>query len=91
MGMSTYAIGFVPPDEEFQRKLKAFKALRDANVDIPQELWDYFGGDEPDPAGLEVSLGDAKSEYSDEWREGIEIDVSKLDPKIKTIRFLNSW
>jgi len=91
MSMSTYVIGFRPPDEEWKKKEKAFNACMEANVEVPDELRDFFGGDYPDEAGVEVDVKEATEEYHDESRSGFQVDLQKLPKGIKYLRFVNSW
>ena len=97
MSMSTYVHGFIPPDAKFQKMLKAYQACKNAGVDIPVIVDNFFNGEPPDPAGVKITLSDnnkfrgAVSEYHDEMQEGYEVDITKLPKDIKIIRFVNSY
>lgn len=98
MGMSTHVIGFKPPDEKFHKMLAAYRACEEAGVPIPKSVSDFFKGESPDEAGVRVDLG---SEYGrcapgvQVWQSdaggGFEVDLRKLDPDVKILRFYNSW
>jgi hypothetical protein len=92
MGMSTHAVGFIPADEEWEKMKRALNACQAAAVPIPAEVCEFFGDENPnDKPGREVSLAGALSEYSDDSRQGFEIDVAKLPKNVKVIRFFNSY
>lgn len=92
MGMSSYVVGIVPADEKFNEMEDLYNACIKNNVSVPQEVWDFFEDEAPDPAGVIVGLpNEAVSEYNSDMQEGFEIDISNLDPKIKIIRFVNSY
>lgn len=91
MGMSTHAVGFVPPDEQWEKMRQVYRACRDAGVNPPDEVTDFFGDSDPEGPGAEVDLGEAMCRWSDDYRQGLEVDLSELDPKVRLIRFYNSW
>lgn len=93
MSMSTYIYGCTPPDATWLKMKEVWDACKNAGVDIPDEVYNFFDGEIPDPASIEVDLekyGCAK-EYSDEYRQGYEINVDKIPKHIKIIRVQNSW
>lgn len=91
--MSTFVLGVVPPDENHLKKVAAARALEAAGIDeLPFELESYFGGETPDEAGMVVSLPrEAVTHWSDGDRSGREVDITKLPPGVKILRFVNSW
>jgi hypothetical protein len=89
MGMSTHVTGFAPPDERWVKMKAIWDACGAAGIDVPDEVDGFFGGEAPDPAGVEVELTLRK--WRDGEREGYELDVSAIPPQVKTIRFYNSW
>jgi len=93
MSMSSSVVGFKPPDAKFKEMLAIWKACEKANVDPPQAVVDFFNDEDPDPSGVMVDIEKlpAVSEYSDEMQEGFEVDIRKLPPDIKIIRFWNSF
>lgn len=95
MGMSSYVQGIKPPDETFNKMYDAWDACQKAGVEPPKKVTDYFNDETPDEAGVVVSLDATKKgpvqEFNDDMREGFEIDLRKLPPDIKIIRFVNSY
>jgi hypothetical protein len=90
MSMSTHVTGFAPPDEQWQKMKAIWDACGAAQIPVPGEVEEFFGGEAPDPAGVEVDLP------LREWQEdgasaGYELDVAAIPPQVKTIRFYNSW
>ncbi len=92
MGMSTNVIGFRPPDEKWKKMKAVWDACLAADTDIPEDVNTFFNGDPPDERGVEVELtGPCCAEWSDDYRQGYEIDVTKLPEGLAIIRFYNSW
>lgn len=97
MGMSTHLVGIVPPDDDWKKMKAVWDACDNADVDIPKDVSEFFGGETPDPKGVIIDLLHDKkhkggiSEWHDEIGQGFEIEVSKLPPNVKTLRFYNSW
>lgn len=98
MGGVTLAVyGVVPADDKFNKMKAIYDMCRSSDVSVPQEVWDFFGDETPDDAGMVIWLdGDdntnrAVTEWGNDYQSGFEIDVSKLDPKYKRIRVANSW
>lgn len=94
--MSTHVVGFIPPDEKWLKMRAIFDACKAANVGLPEEVDEFFGGETPDDRGREVDeramvKAGAIREWKDDSREGFELDVSKLPPDVKFVRFYNSW
>jgi hypothetical protein len=92
MSVSRHVIGFRPPDEQYKKMAKAWKACEEAGVEPPAEVSRYFDDVEPDPAGMEVDLGKAVTEWTDgDMCEGYEIDVTKLPKGVTIIRSYTSY
>ena len=92
MGMSTHVVGFVPPDEEWEKKKAVWNACKEAGIKLPSEVESYFDCNDPNGLpGLEVSIGEALEWFSEEWRQGYDVRLDKLPPNIKVLRFFNSW
>lgn len=88
--MSTHVTGFAPADEQWTRMKAVWDACTAANIVIPLEVVQFFGDEEPDPAGVEVKLPLRK------WNGGLagagyELDVSAIPPQVTILRFFNSW
>jgi hypothetical protein len=93
MGMSTHVMGFIPPNDKFKRMLAAYRACEEAGVEIPDEVQNFFRHDPPDENGVKVPLDHdfAVRVWKDDDRDGYEVDLDKLDPAIRVLRFYNSW
>lgn len=93
MGMSTHAVGFVPPDENWDKMKAVYNACIEAGVDVPDNVEKFFDYNNPNNVpGFEVDLeGNAAKEWADNYRQGFEVDLSKLPENVKFIRFYNSW
>ena len=89
MGMSMHIIGFRPPDERW-RKMKAVSdACEQVGIAPPKEVSQFFGGEAPDERGVEFDI--PFSDWSDNFRQGFEIEVAKIPKDCTTIRFYTSW
>lgn len=93
MSMSSRIVGFKKPDSTFNKMKAVYDACVAAELDIPNEVHDYFEGEPPDKAGVVVDLKghEAVTDYSAEMSEGFEIDLSLIPKDITIIRFVNSW
>lgn len=107
MSMSSHVVGFIPPDDEWKKKKAAWDACKSAGVEPPLELCKFFGDSTPDNNGREIDLTPygqygsvRKNEATDcakHWwgndhgSEGFEVDLAKLPPNVKILRFYNSY
>ncbi len=90
MSLSTHAVGFRRPDEQWRKMKAAWEACEAAGAPIPVEVSEFFNDEPPDDKpGMEIELGDACVEYTDDMIRGYEIDVSKLPPELTIIRVYN--
>ena len=90
MGMSTYIKllrnGNSP---DHQAKVAVLRSCLSADVTIPEEISDYFGGGQDEDFPLEISFKARR--WSQDMGEGYEVDIDDLPEGVKTIRFYNSW
>lgn len=93
MSMSTHVVGFHPPNEIWRRMKTAWQACKNACVDPPDEVVQFFNDKEPDDSGVEIDLDEheSTSKYHTEYSAGIEVDLTKLPKNITKIRFINSY
>lgn len=94
MGMSTHVVGFAPPDARFMKMKAAWDACRDAGVDPPDEVGEFFQWDpaHANASGAEVGIKEAVTEWTDgDMREGYEIDLTALPKGVSIIRVYNSY
>lgn len=89
MSMSTHVAGFIPPDETWQKMKAAWGACCTAGVPVPDEVCDFFAGEDPDPSGVETDL--PVRSWREGMRQGFELDVADIPPHVKVIRFWNAW
>jgi len=91
MSLSTYVIGFRPPDERWQQMKAVYEANAAAGLRQPTEVEMFFLNGAPDASGVEVNLDNIAKEWRDDSRDGIEIDIRDLPPEVHILRFVNSW
>lgn len=94
--MATYVVGFKPPDSTWRNMKAVWDACKAAGVPAPEVVLAFFGYEQPDDQGVTVDVralegSGAVREWHDDSANGYEVDLSKLDPTIKTLRFYNSW
>jgi hypothetical protein len=90
--MSTdYAIcGIKPADERHKKMCQIAEICYELGIDTPDEVDEYFDGDEPSELGVKMPLlkHECCTNNPDGW--GYDIDVRKLPKDVKIIRFY-SW
>ena len=91
MSMSTYVQGLKSKTEEYQIKLDIYNACKKINIEPPREIVDFFDGEICED-GIIIELPkEAVREYSDEYRNFLEVDLTKLPDNVSKIRFVNSY
>ncbi len=96
MSMSTHVVGFKPPDDKWRKMKGIWDSCEEAGINPPKDVNDYFGGEAPGPAGVEVDEDaliecGAVKEHDGDMEDGYEIDVTKLPKDVKIIRVYNSY
>lgn len=93
MSMSTSIVGFVPPDDKFKAMKAVWDVCSKANVEIPEEVSDFFQDETPNDNGVSIDLEDHEcvKEISEESVNGFEVDISMLPKDVKIIRFSNCY
>ena len=68
-------------------------ACETAGVDIPDDVLDFFDGDErgPDQPGAVIDIEQAVTAYVDDAQQGYDVDITKLPKSLRIIRFYNAW
>lgn len=89
MSMSTQVRGFKPPGKKWKEMQTIYNACKEAKVQIPKKVLEYFDYEDPDPAGIEVTL--LLVPYNEESRDGFELKVSEIPEGVEIIRFWNSY
>ena len=94
MGMSSYILGFKPPDDKWKQMKAIWDSCEKVEIEPPEEVYDFFSGNPPDDAEVEIDLEKTSccKKYDDgDMREGIEINVDEIPRDVKIIRFVNSY
>ena len=93
MSMSTTVVGIKPPDIKWKKMKEVYDACMSAQVDIPDEVDRFFGGEKPDEKGVVVSLRGhiCCVKWQAEMEEGFEVNLNHLPEDISIIRFYNSY
>lgn len=94
MGMTTHIVGFKPADEKWRAMKAALDACKKANIPIPLQVAEFFNDDDPSELGVRVDLAincKAVTVHNKHSEGGFEVDLTKLDPDIKILRFFNCW
>ena len=94
-----HVIGFVPADDEWKRKKKAWDACKAAGVDPPGELETFFDERYAIPPGDDgMTFSESKLmacgavvEWTGDAADGWELIVAKLPKGVKRVRFYNSY
>jgi len=89
MSMTTHVIGIVPADEKWLKMKEVWDVCRAAGFDPPDEVYDFFEGQDPDDKGMAVEI--PHEEWAADMDQGVEIEVANIPDKVKIIRFYNSW
>lgn len=91
MGASMHICGFRPPDGQWKAMKEVWDACERAGVDPPDEVFNFFNGEEPDDAGVEVELEPYSHEFTREGCWGYEVHLDELPDNIKIVRFYMSY
>lgn len=93
MSMSTHVEGIIPPDHKWRQMKQAWEACEIAQVEVPEEVLKFFNHRKPDEMGVIVDIENSVNPYQDKEyaRTGFEVNIDRLPPHVKIIRFYNSW
>jgi hypothetical protein len=99
MRKSMHAVGLQDrTSPQHLKNVAVLQACREAGVELPKALEDYFEVDGRDlkyvtpDDGVTVPLGpDIVTAYMDQTEDGLDVNLGKLPPGVKTIRFYNSY
>jgi len=89
--MSWRVEGIVPPDDKWEKMKAIWDAYAKTDMEVPDEVWQFFGERDPDESGTIIDIKDLCQEWGDMDRSGYELDVSKIPKHVKTIRFYTGW
>lgn len=92
MSMSTSIVGFRPPDEQWEKMKRVYESCVAAGVQIPADVDKFFDYDPPGTRpGAEVDIEPAVTRFNEQYRDGFQIDLSKLPKDVRFIRVVNSY
>lgn len=98
MSMSMHCVAVKPADDNYRRMLAAYRACEEAGISPPEAVLDFFNGEDPDETGITQDLGsqyrdihESCTKWRDDGREGFQVDVTKLPPGTRFVRFYCSW
>ena len=99
--MGVYLIAFKPPDRKFTQMKAIWDACAAIGVELPQEVQQFFEQRAPTDEGVRIELASpvdypedrsgAVKMFEDKMLgqdiEGYDVDLTKLNPDIKVLRF----
>lgn len=88
MGMDVYVRGVIEPNEGYKKMYAVYEACKDAGVNVPDEVLEYFGDDTPTPSGMRVKIPTKR--LPGEYDNAIEIDLKSLRSDISKIHVVIS-
>jgi len=83
--------GFTEPSTEWLEMKAAYDACDKAGVRIPEEVQQYFHYEPPKHPGQPIDITKAVTPYRGDMEEGFDVDISKLPPNVKLVRFHVSY
>jgi hypothetical protein len=87
MSVDLNVTGFAAPDKKYKQMLNVLNACKEANIVIPDDVDMFFDGNyNPDPDGMEVSLGDCITNDKSDWCNERIIDVSLIPSNVTHIK-----
>lgn len=85
--MELRVVGVWRADEKWKKMKAVHDACTLANVDVPEEVKQYFRWETPeDDEGKEISVDSVEIRREGEI-QGIEVDIDMLPPRIGALRF----
>jgi hypothetical protein len=90
----TYRLeGIIPADQKYEAMLDIWNSCTEQNIEPPEEVCDFFGGEPPCEDGVLVDLREKAccSEYNAEMSKGFDVVVAQIPSDIKTLRFYVSY
>lgn len=90
--MSTHVVGIRPRDEKYVDMVCIWAACKKRNIEVPEDVRTYFNDEPPSDKGVIVELfKESVTKYTDDYRNGLDVDLSNLPPDVKVLRFYNSY
>jgi hypothetical protein len=93
MGMSTHVTAIKPPDEKWKKMKAVWEACKTAGITPPDEVQDFFKSEPPDERGVLIDMEKMPGfrRYTTDSADHYEIELARLGPDVKFIRFTNSY
>ena len=98
MSVSVVLRGICPPDEYWKKMKAIWDSCVAAQVTIPSEVAEFFGGTGPDSSGVVMKLGEGDTGYHKcvkiykaEMCDGFEVDITKVPDHVTILRFYASF
>jgi hypothetical protein len=91
MSTSTHVQGLVPHDDKWRMMKDVWFACEAADVDIPDDVIDFFDGQPPDENGQPIDIKRGVVEYTRDGQQGFDVHLDQLPVNVKVIRFFNSY
>lgn len=105
MSTSIHIVGIKQADEKWKLMKNIYEACEKADVNLPDEVDEYFQGEIPDEAGVRVEIEpsyDTRDDnyepnefgvahYKGDYSRGFEVDITKLPKDVTKLRFYNSY
>jgi hypothetical protein len=104
MSVSTFIKAIKPPNKKWREMKAVYDSCVKAGISIPDEVTDFFDGDEPNEKGVEIDLRCSQNQYTNDGdihpsisighgdsTDYWDVDLSKLPDGVKFIRFINHY
>jgi len=89
MGIATSIKGIRLPDEKWKKMKKVWVACKEANIDPPKEVLEFFNHDDPSPLGVKVDIKFEKINGLGAVTYIVKLD--ELPAGVNAMQFVNSW
>lgn len=95
MGIRRYVVGIKSQqDEKFKKMFSVWRACKDADIDVPNEVEEFFGEYGPSDKGVYVDIDDAMIDvpssdsglFDDSWDNIQDIIIADLPKDVNVIR-----
>lgn len=114
MGMNTHVIGIIPPDAKWRQMKQVWDSCKEAGVEPPVEVRNFFNNEPPDEAGVVIDIENYNVDHAPpggksvrpgtklpndkcvrawtaEGASGFEVNLDRLPPHVRILRFYNSY
>ena len=92
MSASYDVIGMKVQDEKWEKMKNVWNTCQIAGVDIPEEVEEFFNWENPNYLqGMQINISNAVSQPQVEDYVVWDVEIDKLPPDVKVIRFRISY